>query len=57
MLFQKLGCLYSSCSASEGGKMLDLIYIRKLLKTNIACAVKVVNDLRVSGHKSNDSFG
>lgn len=44
-------------SADEGGKKLDLIYIRKLLKTNIKHAVKPFNELRVFGHKSNDSFG
>lgn len=36
---------------------MDLICNRKLLKTNIKCAVKAVNDLIVFGHKSNDSFG
>lgn len=57
MPFQKFGCSLSSCSAGEGGIKLDLICIRKLLKTNMKRAVKAVNDLRVFGQKSNDSFG
>lgn len=55
MLFQKSGCSWSS--VGEGGIRLDPVYIWKLLKTHLKCAVKAVDDLRAFGHKSHDYFG